>query len=42
MCCLTAYTELNYKDNALKAGMNYFVTKPADKKAIEEVMKVYQ
>jgi len=39
ICCLTAYTEKNFKENALKSGMKYFITKPADKKSIGEVLK---
>ena len=30
ICCLTAYTEDNFRVNANNAGMKYFVTKPAD------------
>ena len=40
ICCLTAYTEKNFKDNAKLAGMKYFVTKPADKKSIGDVLKL--
>mmetsp|Transcript_106764 Transcript_106764/g.147812 ORF Transcript_106764/g.147812 Transcript_106764/m.147812 type:complete len:88 (-) Transcript_106764:187-450(-) len=40
ICCLTAYTEKNFKDNALRAGMTHFVTKPADRIAIAEVLKL--
>jgi len=40
ICCLTAYTEKNFKENALKAGMSHFVTKPADPIAIAEVLKL--
>ena len=40
ICCLTAYTEDNFRVNALKAGMKYFVTKPADQKSIGEILKL--
>mmetsp|Transcript_79110 Transcript_79110/g.109593 ORF Transcript_79110/g.109593 Transcript_79110/m.109593 type:complete len:81 (-) Transcript_79110:134-376(-) len=40
ICCLTAYTEKNFRDFAMKAGMKHFITKPADKKAIAEVLSL--
>lgn len=28
ICCVSAYEEANYENNALQAGMNQFATKP--------------
>jgi len=40
ICCLTAYTEDNFRVNASNSGMKYFVTKPADQKSIGEILKL--
>ena len=42
ICCCSAYTRNDYKNKAIKAGMNHFLTKPISIRDLEELLKLLQ
>ena len=39
ICCCTAYGDQSYRDEAMFAGMNHFLTKPIDHKDLTEILR---
>lgn len=38
ICCCTAYTDEQFKKNALAAGMNHFLNKPISKEMLDQLV----
>ena len=38
ICCISAYSEKNFQDKAIEAGMDYFLTKPIFKDNLSQLM----
>ena len=38
ICCCTAYTSVEFKNKALEAGMDHFLTKPISKQQLDELV----
>ena len=39
ICCMTAYTETQFKDVALRAGMNSYLVKPVFRQQLQGLLR---
>ena len=40
ICCCTAYNDITYKEKAMEAGMNHFLTKPVLMSQLDECLQM--